>query len=322
MYDTVSVLWREPTRKFVDAFPWNDQRRRVTDRGVMERLSGGPKGGPHVILHPDGTAKIERSLPKSLTGQNAEDLTQADVPDALASVDRELAALVPGIAVPSIGEMTPYRVDYCESINMGAPALVDIALARLAATRVARKGYPVRGESGSVSWTRGALRIKAYNKGREDGDPTHLALFRLEPALYGSATFRTIPGLVGPDDRTVTLRHVLTEQVRSGVFDRVWSLLDGGIPVSSDDMGDVAFVSAFVSFFGPRRAAAIIGYCVVWSMAGIRQPQDVTLENRPTYYRVLADIRRFRDHHSDLGRAPVQSNDLPYWVRDNVGKVA
>jgi len=277
-------------------------------------------GGPTLILHPDETLKFERSLPKALTGQNAEDIAQADVADALAVVDGEIDRLTGG-GVPSVAESVPCRVDYCQSFNLEDPALVDLALERLARTRIKRKGLPTRGESGSVSWAVGEYRPKAYNKGREDGVPDHLALFRFEVGAYGHRALAKIPGLLptahgseaGAVAPKLRLIDVLNPDAREYVLSKVLRSM-GGIPVNADDMGDVEFVRELFAFFGMRRGAAILGYCTGWAMTGVRGPADLTEGEQRTWYRVTADLRRFRDHLTALGRAVEASDDLPMWL--------
>lgn len=319
MYDTVAGLFREVPPKVIDRIPWTGSSRSF-DRStgeVRESLLARNPGGVVLMLHPDGTLKWERSLPKALTGQNAEDLTQADVPDALAVVDAEVEAQA-GPGLPSVADTVPCRVDYCRSFQLEDPALVDLALERWARMRVARKGLPVRGADGSVSWPRGEYRPKGYNKGREDGDPDHLSVFRFEVGAFGHRALAKIPGLlpigvVGPDGPPkLRVVDVLRPEASEHVIHKVLKAM-GGVPVNGDDLGDVEFVRELMSFFGPRRGSAILGYCTVWAMTGVRGPADLP-GDATTWYRVVADLRRFRDHLTELGRTPEAAEDLPMWL--------
>ncbi len=87
--------------------------------------------------------------------------------------------------------------------------------------------------------------------------------------------------------------------------------------MNADDMSDLEFARSMVDFFGPRRAAALVGYCALWSVMGIRSAKDMTSDS-VTWYRAMADLRRFRDHLSALGRAPASTDDLASWVHDRV----
>lgn len=314
MYDTVAGLFREVPPGIADRIPWTGERRsfnRETGevRGTLVALN---PGGVVLMLHPDGTLKWERSLPKALTGQNAEDLTQADVGEALQAVDREVWEQA-GAGLPSVAESVPCRVDICRSFNLEDPGLVDLALERLARTRMARKGLPVRGESGSVSWPRGEIRPKAYNKGREDGNPDHLSLFRLEAGVFSHRALAKIPGLVTSDAPWLTVAGVLRPEAAEYVIHKVLKMM-GGIPVNADDLGDVELVRELGAFFGMRRGSAILGYCTVWALTGVRGPGDLGSGQADTWYRVVADLRRFRDHLTELGRPPESADDLPMWL--------
>jgi hypothetical protein len=327
VYDTVAGLFREVPRSVLDAVPWTRRQSVLTDeRGQRDTYHGGRPGEVHVMLHPDGVFKFERSLPKALTGQNAEDLTQGDLPDAFAAVDRELYELIGGPGFPPISEADPARVDYCRSHDLEDPAMVDRALSLLSRRAVAWKGRAVVGESGSVAWPRGAMRPKFYNKGREDKNPDHLSLLRFEVGAYGIDTFRSMPGLMeaaraaGSAAPGLRLVDVLTPPARDHVFATVLERM-GGIPVDVDDMSDIEFARTMVDFFGPRRAAALVGYCALWTLLGIRSAKD--LDRDPvTWYRAMADLRRFRDHLRTLGRAPEDVADLATWIHGHMAPAA
>jgi hypothetical protein len=280
----------------------------------------------HLILHPDGALKFERSLPKALTGQNAEDISQDDVLNALAAVDVELGDLTGGLELPPVAEWVPCRVDYCRSHDLEDPGLVDLTLARLARQSVAWKGRPVVGESGSVAWPKGAYRPKFYNKGREDGRPEHRALLRFEVGVFGLGAFRTMPGLLsavnaparaGPGLRMV---DVLVPAARDHVLSTVLHRM-GGLPVNAEDMSDLEFARSMIDYFGARRAAALVGYCSLWAITGVRSAKDLG-SDPVTWYRAMADLRRFRDDLAARGRVPEATEDLASWVHDRMGVAA
>jgi hypothetical protein len=298
MYDTVAALWRHPPEGVDGLIPWRDYRERRTAEGTRVSRQAGEHGQVQVIRHPDGVLKVERSLPKALTGQNAVDLCQTDVPEALAAVDAELRALAPGVPWPAAGSLDPCKVDYCRSVVMDDPGCVDLTLRRLARLRLPKKSYPVVGESGSVSWPRGAFRPKAYNKGRETGELRYLNVLRLEVGAFGSERLGRIPGLVpvGSGGR-LTLVDVLVPQAAE--FALGWFLSRvGGIDMTSEDMSDLALLKAMVVYFGPRRAFGLLGLFVGWESLGVRSWEELEaleLGDQRSWYRARADLRRFRD---------------------------
>lgn len=289
--------------------PWRDYRERRTEDGTRVTRLAGEHGQVQVIRHPDGVLKIERSLPKALTGQNAEDLRQADVPDALAAVAAELHVLAPGVAWPDVGSLDPCKVDYCRSNVLEDPAYVDLTLRRWARLALPRKGYPVVGESGSLAWPRGEFRPKAYNKGRETGEHRYLNVLRTEVGVFSSRGLAHIPGLVavGSGGR-LTLVDVLVPQAAE--FALGWFLSRvGGFDMAFEDMSDLALLKAMVGYFGPRRAFGLLGLCVGWQAMGVRTWEELEvlkLGDRASWYRARADLRKFRDewalkHQEDAG---------------------
>jgi hypothetical protein len=298
MYDTVAALWRHPGAEVVELIPWRERRERVLPDGVRVTAMAGEHGGVQVLLHPDGSVKVERSLPKALTGQNAVDLQQEDVPVALAAVDRELVDLAPEVEFPAVGSLDPCRVDYCRSVSMGSPAEVDVVLRRLASVQLPRKGRPVVGESGSVSWPLGEFRPKFYSKGRETGNLVYLNVLRYEVGAFGSRALGHIPGLVGPgSDGRLTVRDVLVPQAAGFVLGRFLDRV-GGFDMTFEDVSDLAMLRELVAFFGPRRAFGLVGLCVGWSSMGVRTWQELEaleLGDQAQWYRARADLRRFRD---------------------------
>jgi hypothetical protein len=306
MYDTVAALWRHPPEGVSELVPWRAREERTNPETGEVRRSA--RGGNHleaqVLLHPDGSIKVERSLPKALTYQNAVDLTQDQVPDALAAVDRELSVLAPGVPWPPFGTLDPCRVDYCRSVTMGGSAEVDLALRRLSLVPFPRKGRPVVGESGSVSWPRGDFRPKFYNKGRETGEDRYANVLRFEVGAFGSRALGHIPGLLSPlGGGELTVRDVLVPQAAEFVLGQALARV-GGYEMSDQDVSDFAFLRAMVAFFGARRAFGLVGLSYGWLMFGVRTGDDLArldLGERTTWYRARADLRRFRDHLAASG---------------------
>lgn len=306
-YDTVSALWRHPPEGTDALIPWRSYTERRTADGTRVTRQAGERGQVQIIRHPDGVLKVERSLPKALTGQNAVDLTQDQVPAALAAVGAELRLLAPGVEWPELGTLDPCRVDYCRSIPLAGSAEVAHALRRLAGLTLPWKGRPVVGESGSVAWPRGGYRPKAYSKGRETGDPRYANVLRLEVGAFGGPTLAHIPALLAiGSGRSLTLADVLVPQAATFVLERFISLV-GGFEMAGEDLGDLEFFRAMVAFFGPRRAFGLIGLCVGWQVAGVQSWQEIEaqeLGEKTTWYRARVDLRRFRDHLAGLGQEP------------------
>jgi hypothetical protein len=248
-------------------------------------------GGPSLTLHQGGLL-VERSLPKALRGQNIEDLRQDDVPDALAVVDREVweALRVP---LPPLAEWQPVRVDYCESMKRRDEAEVLRELEKLAGVVLPYKGLPVRGESHGVRWARGAIQPKFYGKYLETkGDPRAVGILRREATTYRLQTFRDLTSMKDP-----LMTDVLMPEIWSAVWSRFDEPLRGGA-LTVAEMGDVALLREMVGMFGTRRTASLVGYCVLLVAAGCKTRQDMlaspVMEFR-TKYRVMADLRSFRD---------------------------
>lgn len=255
--------------------------------------------------------QAERSLPKALTGQNVDDLEAADVPRALAVVDQEIEdALGPGL--PPLGDWLPTRVDYCESVQLGNEMLVLRTLDRLAGIELPWKGLPVRGDARSVSWAKGSIRPKFYSKYLETkGDPRALGVLRNEFGVFRAQSFRDVLGAVAgePIDARLAARaaaagpalklvDVLVPEVRDYVRGRYADRFGGGL-MSEKELGDVELIRELVRFFGGRRGAALLGYCMVAAAFGATTRKEmlgVGALSVATRYRVLADIRRFHDH--------------------------
>jgi hypothetical protein len=234
---------------------------------------------------------VERSLPKALRGQNITDLSGPEVAASMAALDTELAVLLP-FPVPSVLEWQPVRADYCESRHVGGEPEVLRMLDRLAYTVLPYKGLPVRGDHRSVRWPRGSIQPKFYSKYLETkGDPRAEGVFRGEMTVRHLRTFREITGLAAP-----TMGDVL----RPECFQKVWEPFRpalGGAALTREDIGNLEVVRELVAFFGTRRAAALLGYCLLFVLSGVNTRAEMVasdvLEFR-TKYRVLADIRSFR----------------------------
>lgn len=292
IYDTVTGLLREVPREALDHKLWPHLRQVVATATGEVRTTGiwNVKDGPSFTLHPNGLL-VERSLPKALRGENITDLSGPEVAASMAALDTEVAAILP-FAVPSIAEWQPVRADYCESRQVGGESEVLRMLDTLAHTVLPYKGLPVRGDHHSVRWPKGAISPKFYSKFLETKrDPRAEGVLRGEMTVRHLGTFRALTG---------TDRPTLADVLRPECFQKVWDPLRpalGGAALSAQEMGDIALVRELVGFFGTRRAAALIGYCVLFVLAGVETRADMVasdvLEFR-TKYRVLADIRAFR----------------------------
>jgi predicted LPLAT superfamily acyltransferase len=76
--------------------------------------------------------------------------------------------------------------------------------------------------------------------------------------------------------------------------------------VSKADISSAEVVRELVAYFGVRRAAALLGYCFLFVVAGAESRRDIlaadvgSIELR---YRILSDIRRFRASLAEKGYA-------------------
>jgi hypothetical protein len=299
MYDTVAVLIDQPPRSVLDSPGWQHER-------VMTNLQSGERttarilndpGGPSLTLLPDGRLKIERSLPKALTGQNVEDLKQSDVGDAIEKVDAEIARALGTLATPSIALAKPVRVDYCESERLGSEDAVRRELMRLRGVELPRKGQPVRGDSGSVSWPKGAIRPKVYGKYVESrGLEAAYGVLRHEVGAFRLKTFRALLGR--PATAPVALGDVLTTDVRASVMGRYGVQLAGGLAMAHE-LTNSRFLAEMLKMFGVRRTASLLGYALLWHGSGeppVREmdPTRSPFGSQATHYRVVADFRQLR----------------------------
>ncbi len=315
MYDTAAVLIDQPPRSILDSPAW--QRERVTvDRvtGEQSRVLIGNHDGLGLTLLGDGRLKVERSLPKALTGQNVEDLSQADVGAAVEAVDREVARAFRTLALPSVAEASPVRVDYCESRALGSEDAVRSQLLRLATIELPRKGRPIRGDAGSVAWPRGAIRPKVYGKYLEThGSDSAYGVLRLEVGAYRLRTFRALLGR--PATAPVRLLDALQEDVRAAVMGRYEYELNGGLAMGHE-LTDSRFLSEMLSMFGVRRTASLVGYALIWHAHGEPNPREIDVRHSPfgsfsTHYRVVNDFRRLREQMIAKGYDLEASSDDP-----------
>jgi hypothetical protein len=314
MYDTAAVIFDQPPGPVVDSPGWQHERV-VTDLTTGERRVArtlNVKDGPSLTLLPDGRLKVERSLPKALTGQNVEDMAQSDVTDAIEVVDQEVARALGTLALPSVGEMMPVRVDYCESRRLGSEDAVRADLLRLATVELPRKGKPVRGESGSVAWPIGAIRPKVYGKYVETrGSDSAFGVLRVEVGAFRLRTFRSLLGR--STGHRVTLEEVLTDVVRTAVMGRYAPQLGGGIAMVHE-LRDSRLAAEMFGLFGWRRTATLMGAALLWHVAG--EPEVRTMDpaqspfgSRATHYRIVSDYRRLRLALEEKGYRVVASGD-------------
>lgn len=249
------------------------------------------QSGP-AITYRDTGLLVERSLPKALHGQNIEDLTQGDLAPALAVVDREVRDAL-RVELPPIGQWQPVRVDYCRSERLpGGEDEVRRALGVLASVVLPYKGLPVRGQHHSVRWPKGTVQPKVYSKYSETkGDALAAGVLRREASVYHLKAFRKLTGIEEP-----RVSDALTAAVWSAVWAPYELAMQGG-RLTMKQLGDLRLVRELVGHFGTRRAASLLGYCVLLAMAGCETRADMlaseALEFR-TKYRVLADLRAFR----------------------------
>jgi len=301
IYDTVTALLREVPPEADDPKVWPHLRQVVSTATGEIRTTGilNVKNGPSITRHPNGLL-VERSLPKALRGENITDLSGIESMAAMAALDSELAEVLP-FPVPSIVEWQPVRADYCESRQVGGEPEVLRMLGSLAQVVLPYKGLPIRGDHRSVRWPHGASQPKFYSKFLETrGDPRAEGVFRGEITVRRLGTFREITGLAEP-----TMGDVL----RPECFQKVWAPFRpflGGAALTREEIGNLELIRELVGYFGTRRAASLLGYCLLFAVAGVSSRQEMlasdVVEFR-TKYRVLADIRSFRTAMREKGYA-------------------
>jgi hypothetical protein len=265
--------------------------------------------GLSLTLYAGGRAlKVERSLPKLYRGQNIDDLAGPAVAVSLAMLDAEIGETLGTYDLPSVAEWLPVRVDYPRTMHLEDDGAVLRTLDKWAGIEMPYKGLPVVGQSHSVAWTKGDIRLKAYSKRAESRDARAAGMLRVEPGVFRARTFRKLLGLAS--DAAVTLLDVLTPVLHQTVHDRFADRLKGGLTVK--ELRDMDLAREMVALFGARRTATLLGWAVMFALWGVESRADmlaVNLASVPTRYRVLADFRQLRDHLVDLGYSLSEAGD-------------
>lgn len=325
MYDTVAAILGEVPPSAAEPKRW-DKARDVVDlhTGEVVRTYTANANGLLLTLHGGGRAlKAERSLPKAYRGQNIEDLTGPAVAVALGVVDGEIADALGTWDLPSFGEWLPVRVDYPRSIEMANEGDVARTLDHWAGLEMPYKGLPVVGQSGSVTWAKGDIRLKAYSKFRETKmDPRARGLLRVEPGVFRARTFRKLLGYA--DDAPVTLMDVLTPALHGRVHEKFAERLNGDV-MTAKEIGDLQLFDEMLGLFGARRTATLLGWALMWGLRGVESREDmlaVGLGNLSTRYRVLSDFRRLRAHLLTAGYSLSETGDETSDVETIVHRVA
>ncbi len=260
--------------------------------------------GLHLTLLNGITLMAERSLPKALHRTNVRELVQDEVPAALAVVDREIAETLE-VDLPPLASWQPARVDYCDNRQIGSEDGVRTVIGQLRDVHLARKGRPVAGESGtSVAWGHGTHRVKVYGKLAESGESAATGVLRVEIEARRLSTFRTY--LARQRGEPVQLLEVLTPEVREAVMNRFADVFERCV-LSEKELTSLRFAQEFVNCFPSRRAFELIGFCVLYRLAGypsareVRSGRTVLPFSKSSVYRALADLRRFRHHLVEQG---------------------
>lgn len=325
MYDTVAAILGEVPPSVLDRRRW-DHVREVTDlrSGEVSRRATLNADGLLLTLHGDGSAlKAERSLPKVYRGQNVDDLIGPEVAVALGEVDGEIADALGTYDLPSIGEWTPVRVDYPWSLRLRDEGEVNRTLDKWAGLEMPYKGLPVVGQSASVTWSKGDIRLKAYSKFRETQfDRRAAGVLRVEPGVFRVRTFRKLLGLDGGAD--VRLLDVLTPAMHGIVRDKFAGRLLGDV-MTAKELGDMALFNEMLGLFGSRRTATLLGWALMWALKGVESREGmlaIGLGSLQTRYRVLADYRRFRAHLLAQGYVLSETGDETSDVEEIVHRIA
>lgn len=298
MYDTVGAVLGEVPPPVMERHRWMKSRE-VIDLAtgqVSERYTLNTDDGLLLTLHQGGRAlQAERSLPKVYRGQNVDDLIGPAVAVAVAELDTEIAQALGYWDLPTFGEWLPVRVDYPRSIHLDDDGAVFRTLDKMSGISLPYKGPPVIGQSGSLTWSKGDIRLKVYSKSLESHHPDARGVLRVEPGVFRSRTFRKLLGLASDDP--VTVLDALSPVVFGKVHERFDARLRGDL-MSPKELRDRDLFREMLALYGPRRSAALFGYAFMWGMAGVQSREEllaVNIGSVPTRYRVLADYRRFRD---------------------------
>jgi hypothetical protein len=276
-----------------------DKAREVVDLAtgeVTRKFVLNTREGLLLTLHGGGRAlQAERSLPKVHRGQNIDDLTGPAVAVAIAQVDAEIADALGYHDLPTFAEWLPVRADYPRTMRLSDDATVFRTLDKWAGIALPYKGLPVVGQSGSLTWSKGDIRLKAYSKSLESHDPRARGLLRIEPGVFRARTFRKLLGV--SSDAPVNVLDVLSPVLFGKVHERFDARLRGDL-MSAKELRDRDLFREVVQLFGARRAATLLGWALMWGMAGVNSREEmlaVGLGTMRTRYRVLADYRRLRD---------------------------
>lgn len=307
MYDTVSAVLGEVPPEVMEPRRWQRGRESIDHQtGEVVRTFMTNADGLLLTLHGGGRAlQAERSLPKVYRGENISDLDGPATSVALAMVDGEIAEALGVWSLPSVSTWLPVRVDYPRSVQMGDEATVLRTLAKYGGLEMPYKGRPVVGQSHSVTWSKGDIRLKVYGKYAESrGDARALGVLRIEPGVFRARAFRQLLGRPAANDPP-TLLDALTPEMHRTVHAKFEARLRGDA-MTANEIGDLALARELVAFFGVRRTATLMGWAALFVLYGIESRADmlsVSLGSMPTRYRVLADFRRFRDHLTEQGYA-------------------
>ncbi len=305
MYDTSTGLLTVPA--WVGQSPrWGTvhTKLRPSTGEVTTRHILNVEGGPSLTLLNGVTLMAERSLPKALHGSNVRELHQAELPDALARVDREIGEAL-HLDLPPFGTWQATRADYCEQRQLDSEDQVRTSCRALYDVELARKGKPIVGTSGtSVRWGRGAMKFKVYGKLAESDDLAATGVLRLEAEVHHQRTFRQLLGR--PKGEVVQLLDVLTPEARQLVLQRFADVFTRSV-MSEKEISDLEFVQEMVNYFPSKSVARLIAFCMMYRLAGfptareIMNGRTVLPFNKSSVYRCLADLRSFRQHLVDHG---------------------
>jgi hypothetical protein len=306
MYDTVAAVLGEVPREVLEPRRWQ-KGRDVTDHetGEVVRTFTTNADGLLLTLHGGGRAlKAERSLPKAYRGENISDLHGPAVAVALGVVDGEIADALGCWSLPPIAEWLPVRVDYPRSVALGDEDAVLRTLETYSEIEMPYKGLPVVGQSHSVTWAKGDIRLKAYGKYRETrGDARARGVLRIEPGVFRARAFRALLRI--EPSASLTLLDALTPGLHETVHAKFESRLRGDV-MTAKEIGDLELFREMLAMFGARRTATLMGWAAMWVLSGVESRADmlaVNLGSLQTRYRVLADYRQLRARVRELNYA-------------------
>jgi hypothetical protein len=325
MYDTVSAVLGEVPEPVRTPQRWDKIRQTIDPATgeVQSRFTLNTETGLLLTLHGGGRAlQAERSLPKVHRGQNIEDLIGPAVSVAIAQVDAEIADALGYHDLPTIAEWLPVRVDYPTTIVLPDEATVYRTLGQMASVSLPYKGLPTIGDSGSVTWAKGEIHVKAYSKFLESHDDRARGLLRIEPGVFRARSFRKLLGWAS--DAPLTLMDVLTPVLHQTVNEKYAARLRGDV-MSDKELRDRDLFNEMVALFGPRRTATLLGWALMWGFVGVESREEmlaVGLGSSATRYRILADYRRFRDVLLEKGYALSETGDADADVEQLVHTVA